>query len=729
MGRNNSQRGGYGGYHGGGRGWGTKGARGKGNAGYGGQGWNGRWQQPQHCQQAPLAPINITGASLGPGMSPAQPAQMQPMALASLPAPLQSTLVPQTQDPSQEGLAQLSLAVQQGLGQGVISLVMSDQNVLMLLQQGMNQAASQAQDAQHAQADHFADTLDGRFGLPTPMQEPGSQSRSLAKAPSEGPPMVVEQLPTFKGKAPKDRTPVRQGKAPEARDESSRDSESGKNSKQRSSSKQKLYEEEDERDEEGDEDIEDCDDPSLNDIDTDSDVASKNTTEIEELQAVIEKLRAETWLLVSNSTKSKKARAKAQAKLRASLATIAELKAENKAYKDQAASSYAFERFLVSRASQGQRIQEDCLSEDNVVANSTRSRTRDGQPDRGTPLKDILAEAKAQIVAGPEAYAAHQVAAKEQQRAQTGQAGQAPRAGGNKPPKGVLNKYKRKGKNKGTDTSPLRSVTQEGDSRKKYKETPPSEQPPPNTSATQADARSVDREFEEDEDDLEGVHTHTALMQDPIAGSPGASIFDPLGPAQSEEARPSSATYDFTPTPLQPTRIPRGRLGENTEKLCLFFLGERDLSPALGHLRLTNTDKLNCMLLGITKCLRMCSDLTVKLKDLPISEQRILESEASQEFLQDSYLKVSQEERDTFQTSLMEGVGSQYGIKSTRRMTLQHWLCIVMRVLEVNEVDIRECDYLMVARDPNYMVPVGCPLYNKLMLKVVPMRARLTGKL
>jgi hypothetical protein len=133
------------------------------------------------------------------------------------------------------------------------------------------------------------------------------------------------------------------------------------------------------------------------------------------------------------------------------------------------------------------------------------------------------------------------------------------------------------------------------------------------------------------------------------------------------------------------------------------------------------------MLLGITKCLRLCSDLTVELQDLPISEQKILESEASQEFLQDSYLKVSKEERDTFQTSLMEGVASRFGIKPTRRMTFKHWLCIVMRVLQVNEVDIRECDYLMVARDPNYMVPVGCPLYNKLKLKVVPMRAGLTA--
>jgi hypothetical protein len=676
MGRNNSQRGGYGGYHGGGRGWGNKGGRGKGNAGYGGQGWNGQWQQPQHFQQAPLAPINITGASLGPGMSLAQSAQMQPMALASLPAPLQSTLVPQTQDLSQEGLAQLSLAIQQGQGQGVISLVMSDQTTLMLLQQGMHQATSQAQAVQHAQADNFADKLDKRFGLPTLMKGPGPQS-----------------------------------------------------SKQRSRSKKQLHEEEeDERDKEGNEDIEDCDDPSLDDTDTDSGVTSKNTTEIEESQAVIEELRAETWLLISKLHKSKKARAKAQAKLRASLAEIAELKAENKAYKDQAASSYTFERLLVSRASQDQRIQEDYLSEDNVVANSTRSRTRDGQPDRGASLKDILAEAKAQSVVGSEAYEACQVAAKEQQRAQTGQAGQAPRTGGSNPPRGALNKYKRKGQNKGTDTSPQRSVTKEGYSRKKYKETPPSGQPPPNKSAARADIRSLDREFEEDEDDLEGVHhTHTALMQDPIARSPGASIFDRLGPAHSEEARPSSATYDFIPTPLQPTRIPRGRLGENTEKLCLFFLGERDLSPALGHLRLTNTDKLNCMLLGITECLRLCSDLTVELQDLPISEQEILESEASQEFLQDSYLKVSKEERDTFQTSLMEGVASRFGIKPTRRMTFKHWLCIVMRVLQVNEVDIRECDYLMVARDPNYMVPVGCPLYNKLKLKVVPMRAGLTA--
>ena len=121
MGRNNSQRGGYGGCHGGGRGWGNKGGRGKGNAGYGGgggHGWDGQWQQPQHYQQAPLAPINLTGASLGLGLPPAQPAQMQQMAMASLPAPLPSTLVPQTQDLSQEGLAQLGLAIQQGQGQG-----------------------------------------------------------------------------------------------------------------------------------------------------------------------------------------------------------------------------------------------------------------------------------------------------------------------------------------------------------------------------------------------------------------------------------------------------------------------------------------------------------------------------------------------------------------------------------------------------------------------------------
>ena len=90
---------------------------------------------------------------------------------------------------------------------------------------------------------------------------------------------------------------------------------------------------------------------------------------------------------------------------------------------------------------------------------------------------------------------------------------------------------------------------------------------------------------------------------------------------------------------------------------------------------------------------------------------------------------MSQEDRETFQTSLMEGVASQFGIKPTRRMTLKHWLCIVMRVLRVNKVDILQCDYLMVAKDPYYMVAVGCSLYDQLKSSVVPMRAGLTMRL
>ena len=132
------------------------------------------------------------------------------------------------------------------------------------------------------------------------------------------------------------------------------------------------------------------------------------------------------------------------------------------------------------------------------------------------------------------------------------------------------------------------------------------------------------------------------------------------------------------------------------------------------------------MLLGITECLEQCGDLQVEIQELPTREQRALEEEASREFLQGSYLKVSQEDRGIFQTSLMEGVASRFGIKPTRRMSLKQWLCIVMRVLRANKVDMEECTYLMVARDLHYMVTVGCPLYNKLKLSVVPMRAGLT---
>ena len=739
MGRSNSQRGGYGGHRGGGRGWGNKGGRGKGNAGYGGGGghsWDGQWQQPQHYQQAPLAPINLTGASLGLGLSPAQPAQMQQMALASLQAPLQSTLVPQTHDPSQEGLAQLGLAIQQGHGQGGISLVVSDQTAMMLLQQGVTQAASQAQAAQQAQADNLATILDTRFGLSTLMKGAGSQSKSPAKATSKEPTMVVEQMPTpkKKGKAPKDITPVKkQNKTSKARDKSSKGSKGGKESKKKSSSKKQLQKEAENDEEEDDEEV-DCEAPSQDDTDTDSSVISK----------------------------SKKVRAKAQAKLRESLARIAELEAENKAYKDQAASGHALETILDSRASSDQRILEGYLSEDNVVARSTRSRTRAGQPDRGTPLKDILAEAKAQVKVGPEAYEACQIVAKaavqrarktmfqelageqEQQRIQAGQAGRAPKTRGSNPPKGVLNTHKRKGQNKGTDTSPLRSVTKEGDSRKKHKETPPSGQPPPNKSAAQADIRSLDEEFEEDEEALEDeTHILTALMQDPIVGSSGASTFGSrLGPAQSEEAGPSSAAVDPTITALRPcftqvprtpkvregtrSRSPRGEDHNQEGQPCLSFLDDGYLSPALGHLMLTDRDKLNCMLLGITECLDHCSNMMVELHELPTREQQTLEGETSKEFLRGSYLKVSQEDRETFQTSLMEGVASRFGIKPTRRMTLKHWLCIVMRILQANKVDIQLCDYLMVAKDPHYMVAVGSSLYDQLKNSVVPLRAGLT---
>ena len=183
-----------------------------------------------------------------------------------------------------------------------------------------------------------------------------------------------------------------------------------------------------------------------------------------------------------------------QAKLRESLAKVAVLEAEIKAYKDQAANSHALETLLDSRAKRDQRVMEGYASEDNVVARGTRSRTRSGQPDRGTPLKDILAEAKAQVKVGPEAYEACQVVAKaavqrasktmfqalageQEQRIQAGQARRATKTRGSNPQRGELNTHKRKGQNKGTDTSPLRSVTKEGDSRKKQKETPPSGQP------------------------------------------------------------------------------------------------------------------------------------------------------------------------------------------------------------------------------------------------------------
>jgi hypothetical protein len=141
---------------------------------------------------------------------------------------------------------------------------------------------------------------------------------------------------------------------------------------------------------------------------------------------------------------------------------------------------------------------------------------------------------------------------------------------------------------------------------------------------------------------------------------------------------------------------------------------------------LTDRDKLNCMLLGITECLDHCRDMVVEPQELPKREQLTLEGETSQEFLRGSYLKVSQEDRDTFQTSLMEGVASRFGIKPTRRMSLKHWLCIVMRILRANKVDIRLCDYLMVAKDPHYMVTLGCSLHNKLKNSVVPLRAGLT---
>ena len=162
------------------------------------------------------------------------------------------------------------------------------------------------------------------------------------------------------------------------------------------------------------------------------------------------------------------------------------------------------------------------------------------------------------------------------------------------------------------------------------------------------------------------------------------------------------------------------------EQPCLSFLGQRNLSAAFGHLRLTDRDKLNCMLLGITECLEKCDNLLVELQELPTREQQTLEGETSREFLQGSYLKVSTEDSGTFQTSLMEGVASRFGIKPTRRMSLKQWLCMVVRVLRANEVDITKCEYLMVAKDLHYMVTVGCPLYNKLKLSVVPMRAGLT---
>ena len=75
-------------------------------------------------------------------------------------------------DTQSPGLAQLAVQIQQGAGKGGIPMVLSDQTAMLLLQQGMQFADSQAKAASQAQADEMAKALDQRFGLSELTKQP-----------------------------------------------------------------------------------------------------------------------------------------------------------------------------------------------------------------------------------------------------------------------------------------------------------------------------------------------------------------------------------------------------------------------------------------------------------------------------------------------------------------------------------------------------------------------------
>ena len=57
-----------------------------------------------------------------------------------------------------------------------------------------------------------------------------------------------------------------------------------------------------------------------------------------------------------------------------------------------------------------------------------------------------------------------------------------------------------------------------------------------------------------------------------------------------------------------------------------------------------------------------------------------------------------------FQTTMLEGMSSKFGLKPDRRESLLKWLCRVARILQHNKVQWTTCPLLMIALDPHHIV-------------------------
>ena len=137
----------------------------------------------------------------------------------------------------------------------------------------------------------------------------------------------------------------------------------------------------------------------------------------------------------------------------------------------------------------------------------------------------------------------------------------------------------------------------------------------------------------------------------------------------------------------------------------LLCLGGRYVQPGERDLRLSIQDKMHCVVLGLADCLQRCSDIHVSLPEISHLEQEALEHDINKDLLQKSpYPLLSVDEQMVFQTTMLEGMSSKFGLKPDRRESLLKWLCRVARILQHNKVQWAKCPLLLIALDPYHIV-------------------------
>ena len=606
----------------------------------------------------------MQGASvMAPVMSPA--VLGQPLSLAA-----------DTQSP---GLAQLAVHIQQGAGKGGIPVVLSDQTAMLLLQQGMQVADSQAKAASQAQADEMAKALDQRFGLSELTKQPTGK-RGVKQKPEPKP-------------SPES-SPLKRGVKPDP---------SKKAGKQQG--KQVKWE----QDEEGH--------SSLGESDNASDAEG----------ALVE------------ASKSQKSRQRKAARLKdAKLLQEQEKQikqAEHESLVQEVARLQAWRSAVYDRLSGLQQTSDGLVTE---TGPATRSQTKGPLPSStpSTPLKDILDEAQAKVTVGPAQYEAvaaiTRVAAQREHRRLEGVKAARKKKKEKEKPEGAFYfteaagkitagaKRNRKGQQKQVDSPPSTDGVR-GNLKVKLA---PTKYPPPRKPVPGDDevASSL-------EDELQGTPPGTGRLAGGAADS-SVSKFERLladeadeeGRATDTAAKSGRVAHTTGDTSLGGSDSPSEGSGTNQVGRILQCLGGGEVLAGAKYLSLTKDNKLHCVVLGVVDCLQQCKDLQVDLPILTHLEQEALEHEVSKELLQKSpYPLLSLEEQLLFSTTMMEGVSSKFGLKPDRRESLLKWMCRVVRILQHNGVRWYDQFLLVVATDPYSIVPEhacmlkGVNIYSRLL--------------